>query len=280
MIAVAKLYNDTNDFQRKGGAKIFSMIQHDFGPSAKFGTVVDIGCGTGNVTLDFLNSSQCDQLIAFDKNKSMIEFAREINKSDEVNYEVADISDNFDELKYNIKLSKKADLVFSVYCLHWVQNKTKAFENINRFLKPGGKCYLLFMYWSDLYMCDNEFILSSKWKKYIPNIDEMLSTSAPFHKASLPNIADSTKKLKESMEIAGFTKCEVTIKQEKYFFEEFNHFMLDFHSVCPYVNFVPASERNEFFKDYFDFLRKNYNTGSKNVDDICEFRPHFLEYSK
>ncbi|RWS24526.1 acid methyltransferase-like protein [Leptotrombidium deliense] len=132
-----KEYNDNNHIQLKDAEIIFAMIKKDFGPDAQFKTVIDIGCGTGNVTLNFLKSAQCDQLIAFDKNKVLVEFARENNKSGEVTYEVADISDDFKKLQFDIKLAEKADLVFSIYCLQWINDKAKAFNNISGLLKPG-----------------------------------------------------------------------------------------------------------------------------------------------
>ncbi|RWS18874.1 hypothetical protein B4U80_15003, partial [Leptotrombidium deliense] len=70
-----KQYNEHNHPHRRDAKKLFSLITNDFGPSKKFGTVIDIGCGTGNVTLDFLQHMKCDKLIAFDKNELMIEFA-------------------------------------------------------------------------------------------------------------------------------------------------------------------------------------------------------------
>ncbi|RWS23308.1 phosphomethylethanolamine N-methyltransferase-like protein [Leptotrombidium deliense] len=267
-----KQYNDNNEFQRYEAAKLFSTIKDDFGPSPKFRSVVDIGCGTGKVTLDFLQYAKCDHLIAFDKNENMVEFARQNNKSNEISYEVSDITHSFTKLKCDIKLVDEVDLVYSVYCLHFVEQKAKIFNNIFHLLKAGGKCYLMLLYWSDLFAYQHQFAENSKWNKYIPNFEAILSQCAPFHKAMHPEIGDTVNEWRKLLETFGFTKCTITVEKDAYLFKNFNEFKLFLEPVCPIINMIPKSERKEFIKDYFEFIRINYNQKIKPYDDSYEWR--------
>ncbi|RWS21876.1 juvenile hormone acid methyltransferase-like protein [Leptotrombidium deliense] len=275
MIPNPKQYNDCNELQRYEAAKLFSIITQVVGPSPKFGIVVDIGCGTGNVTLDFLQLVKCDQLIAFDKSEFMIEFATENNKSSEINYKVADIRDDFQKLKFDLNIVERADLVFSVYCFHWVVDKSKAFHNISQLLKPGGKCFLIFIYWSDLFAYQRQFVLNSKWSEYFENLDEKMSSLAPAYTAVLPDIDHTRKKWTQLLESFGFEKCKITVEEDVHFFKEFNVFMYDFQSVCPFIYYIPTAKRDEFMIDQFNYIRNIYNTGFKDEKDSYEFRYNY-----
>lgn len=107
--------------------------------SRPIGLIVDIGCGTGNITAKFAKEIDHVKCIAFDNSVDMIDFAIVHNNEWNISYKVGDICDDFDDLKSQLDLNEEsADLIISIYCLHWIVNQEKAVENISNLLKPGN----------------------------------------------------------------------------------------------------------------------------------------------
>lgn len=106
----------------------------------KFGRIVDIGCGTGNITVNIKTELLCDEIVAFDMSPEMILFARHVHKCDGVRYEVASASFPWQDLSQSLSIGKSSvDLVLSVHCFHWIPDseKQQTIDNIYSMLRPG-----------------------------------------------------------------------------------------------------------------------------------------------
>lgn len=100
--------------------------------------VVDIGCGTGNITADISAKLQHKSIIAFDISQPMIDYACSHYPDKTVKYVVSDICSDWQDLEEATQVTRDSiDLVISIYCLHWVDDKQKAMENVSKMLKPG-----------------------------------------------------------------------------------------------------------------------------------------------
>lgn len=79
-------------------------------------------------------------MVSFDLSSEMVEFAKSFHGSRSVEYVKADLSADWDNLYNDLKLDSAGDLVFSIHCLHWVNESlhNKAIANIRNMLKPGG----------------------------------------------------------------------------------------------------------------------------------------------
>lgn len=103
--------------------------------------IMDLGCGGGNL-IPFLiekYSNSCEELIALDNSKSMLEKARkrteglrENNKS-KIKFIEKDLMD------FELKENEYMDVIFSNATLHWVENQEAVFNKYFDMLKPGGK---------------------------------------------------------------------------------------------------------------------------------------------
>jgi len=97
--------------------------------------VLDIGCGNGKITALCAGKLKTGSLIAIDNSDSMIAFAQK-------NY------GNIPNLKFGLqdvttmRFDQEFDLVYSIFCLHWVKDQEVAMYNIAKALKPGGKAIL------------------------------------------------------------------------------------------------------------------------------------------
>lgn len=94
-------------------------------------TVVDAGCGSGNVTLALLEALPDGEVIAVDGSPAMVEAARERVGTDRVEYSVQDLT--------HLKLDRQVDGIFSNATFHWIPDHKALFHSLFDVLKPGGR---------------------------------------------------------------------------------------------------------------------------------------------
>ncbi|CAG2166272.1 unnamed protein product [Oppiella nova] len=143
----------------------------------KYGLVLDVGCGSGNVTALLNQRISCDKLVGLDIDMRMIKFAKTNYNSPKVSYVVQDISAEWHQLDPTLKeLEGKVSLIFSNRVLHWIENKTTATKNLYRLLAPNGKLYTNITTLWDLFddLVSNEKTEIEKLIK-IPSKDEQIA---------------------------------------------------------------------------------------------------------
>ncbi|RYZ31000.1 MAG: class I SAM-dependent methyltransferase [Chitinophagaceae bacterium] len=104
--------------------------------------VLEIACGTGRLTNHLTaNLSPDVKLVATDLNPDMLKVAEQIISAGNVQWQIADA--------HKLPFENKAfDAVVCQYGVMFFQDKSKAFDEINRVLKPGG--VFLFNTWDEL----------------------------------------------------------------------------------------------------------------------------------
>ncbi len=97
--------------------------------------VLDIGCGTGLLSLKFLKKADC-RITGVDSSRNMMSiFKEKINKLSLDKKVTCRLKDAVD-----LKFKKGSfDVVASTVTLHHVKNKSPVIKNIHRMLKPGGR---------------------------------------------------------------------------------------------------------------------------------------------
>jgi len=93
-------------------------------------TVLDAGCGTGNVTRVLLERLPRGRVIAVDAAPSMVRQARELLPA-EVDVRQADLLE--------LRLDEPVDAVLSTATFHWIEDHERLFANLHALLKPGGR---------------------------------------------------------------------------------------------------------------------------------------------
>ncbi|MGK2931777.1 MAG: class I SAM-dependent methyltransferase [Solirubrobacterales bacterium] len=93
-------------------------------------TVMDAGCGSGEVTAHLLERLPEGWVLAVDGSPSMVEKARENLDDDRVSYLVQDLSE--------LEVDEPVDHVFSNATFHWILDHEKLFSALHRATKPGG----------------------------------------------------------------------------------------------------------------------------------------------
>ena len=93
-------------------------------------TVLDAGCGTGNVTRVLHERLPRGRVIAVDAAPSMIQQARELLPPS-VDVRLADLLE--------LTLDEPVDAVLSTATFHWIGDHERLFANIHSLLEPGGR---------------------------------------------------------------------------------------------------------------------------------------------
>jgi trans-aconitate 2-methyltransferase len=93
-------------------------------------TVLDAGCGTGNVTRILLDRLPRGRVIAVDAAPSMVDQARELLPAG-VDVRRADLLD--------LTLDEPVDAILSTATFHWIGDHDRLFANLHRALRPGGR---------------------------------------------------------------------------------------------------------------------------------------------
>jgi len=138
-----QIYNEINGGQYQDAKELLEKIRADGIDSAP--VIVDIGCGSGNVTALLGKAIQHDRIVSFDIIPEMVDFAQKNSSSTKVEFFVEDISKPWEDLHATLRsLEGQVDLVWSNRVFHWVpaEKRPQAAANIMRLLKPGGSFYL------------------------------------------------------------------------------------------------------------------------------------------
>jgi SAM-dependent methyltransferase len=114
--------------------------------------ILDIGCGSGNTAKLLSDELKYDRIIGVDIDPNMIEFARINNQIENTEYIVQDITNDWslwdEKLK---KLAGKVSVIFSNYCLHWINDIERAAINISHLLSNTGIILVDVLYCGDIY---------------------------------------------------------------------------------------------------------------------------------
>ncbi|KAL1425128.1 hypothetical protein MTO96_019475 [Rhipicephalus appendiculatus] len=140
----ANLYAQNNSLQRKHNNTVLEFCQPAFLAEPRSTMqVLDVGCGTGDFTRDFLlpRCLPCARLIGIDCSVDMIEHASRHSVHEKIEYEVLDIGEDVTEF---IDRHGHFDRVYSFYCLQWLKDQGAALKNIAALMAPGAQCVLVF----------------------------------------------------------------------------------------------------------------------------------------
>jgi len=95
-----------------------------------FCEAIDLGCGTGELSLILKDTLKIEHLIAIDSSAEMLEKSKKFQKPG-LEFVLQDIAD--------FKPEKKYDLIFSNAALQWLPDHEALFPKILSWLKPGGQ---------------------------------------------------------------------------------------------------------------------------------------------
>ncbi len=115
-------YDDKHNYVSEFGEELVHLLNPD-----QDETILDIGCGTGDLTYKI--STSCKKVVGLDSSFEMIQTAQK--KFPDLPFYNLDAT--------NFKIDFLFDAVFSNAALHWITEPEIVIQNINRHLKNGGR---------------------------------------------------------------------------------------------------------------------------------------------
>ncbi|UYV81062.1 jhamt [Cordylochernes scorpioides] len=158
------LYVKSNPFQRRDA----QLVLKKYGPQLAPGlAVLDVGCGTGDLTVDILAQACGDfrLLLGVDLSSHMVDFARRNFQTDRIFFDQLDIATT--EVSTFRARWGSFDRIYSFYCLHWVKDLNRAVGNLGSLLATGGEMLLVFLAHNPIFEVYQRMAATSRWKVYM-----------------------------------------------------------------------------------------------------------------
>ncbi|XP_044732575.1 juvenile hormone acid O-methyltransferase-like [Chrysoperla carnea] len=202
---------------------------------------LDIGCGDGGVTHEFfLNNmpNSIETIVATDLSSEMIQHAAISHQHSKIQFQQLDIG-----VKTLPKhFIEKFDHVFSSYCLHWLHDQRKTFQNIYDVLKPNGDLLVSYLANHPFYSLFETVSKFEKWKSYMTDCNIRIP---PYQKCS--NTEEVHKQILESI---GFDVKICKCEKRTFLYKDLMSWRKTIESVNPFINRIPESSRKEYIDDY------------------------------
>ncbi len=226
----AEKYDATKAPQIDAGKELITMAK-----VRDTDSILDIGCGTGKLTVELAGLATKGTIIGIDPSEEMLEKARTVSEKVK-NISLIQIP------VQSINFTERFDLAFSNSALQWVKEQQQVMELIYRSLKHGGR--IAFQLPADNF-CKEFF-------NYTKNSIDALHYGKFFTDWKSPWYFPTDEEYKDKLKVAGFKNINVFYKDYRLVFESINE-VLDWWTSAglrPYLSVLPEKEQ-ECFKNAF-----------------------------
>ncbi|XP_037570848.1 uncharacterized protein LOC119452959 [Dermacentor silvarum] len=176
----AHTYTTLEDLSIKEGSCALHRITFLETP-AKHHQHLDIGCGPGTFTRDFLasRSMPCATLVAVDQSPLMIDFAKRYRHHDNVTFDVFDFGGQ--DVQQLIGKYGCFDRIYSFLWFHFVKDQRKAYADLSKMLAPAsGECVIFSSVWNIFTDVWLQVHLMERWRQVIPDPRPLFSLQYKF----------------------------------------------------------------------------------------------------
>ncbi|XP_076766733.1 juvenile hormone acid methyltransferase [Xylocopa sonorina] len=203
------------------------------------GKCIDIGCGPGDVTKRLIlpKLSPEAELVGADILKSMVNHARQKYR-DEKRLSFFQLDIEATELP-NDQLGQYTNAL-SFYCLHWCHNTWRAFDNIYKLLRPGGKALVMFLAWNNGFDAYTKVYENPRFRPYISPEDA--DRFVPFfHRCK-----DSRAALRKMLDAIGFEILHCSRREKSFVYQNVQILKSHIIAVNPFISRIPDHLKEEF----------------------------------
>ena len=235
----AERYDSTRAPQIDAGKELIAMAQ-----VRNTDSILDIGCGTGKLTLELARLAHKGKVVGIDPSVEMLEKAREHALSSG-NIALINIP------AQRIDFREEFDLVYSNSALQWIKEQEDVAVLLYRALKKGGRIAVQ--------LPAKDFC----WEffDYIENAITLLGYKKFFVEWEMPWYFPTKEAYISLLKGLGFSKIEVLYKDYRLVFESISEVLNWWSSagIRPYLALLPGREQ-EYFKYAFAMSFENNRT--------------------
>lgn len=208
----ADLYQQANGPQRRDAELLINEFANvlQWRPDG-FDAILDIGCGSGDVSMDFLLPilpKNFSRFTGVDLSPEMVEYARKKYASSRISFEQFNIG--IDLEKQAIRDIEPFDHITSFYCLHWIKNQARVAQNLYKLCKPDGDILIVFLTQHPYFDIYREVARNDRWAEHMTDVERFMP---PFKDSN-----DAAEELSGILGEAGFREYQVELREYDYMF--------------------------------------------------------------
>nr|XP_054923432.1 juvenile hormone acid O-methyltransferase-like [Dermacentor andersoni] len=257
---VPKVYDEVRGPDRQATAELLKTWQASFFPcssenDARDHQYLDVGCGPGNFTRNYLLSlcpPTLKKLVASDNSEAMLDYARMVHAHPKIDHRLLDIAVDDDVSRF-IAEEGRFERVYSFLAFHWIQNRAAALKNIERLMTPGGECLVIYNPYPSPALLYRALLESKSWAKYH---DVIWSAMPVFHEHS--DAVSLRKNLFDLVKLTGLIPltCELVAINVKS--ASIDDAVRLFTIGTPIYNLLAEEEKAELFKFVKNFMLQGH----------------------
>ncbi|XP_047116009.1 juvenile hormone acid O-methyltransferase-like [Schistocerca piceifrons] len=265
----AELYAKSSSPQQQFVNKVLEELWPVLEWRCEQGTVLDVGCGAGDVTTHELlpRLPPGVSVLAVDINPAMVAKAADRFSGPRLRFRQLDIGTPRIEETDVWRLGPFRK-VFSFFCLHWVQDQRIALQNISKLLSPGGETLVIIVIGSPLYKMFENLATSSRWSTYMTDYRQF---ETPYLRAKDP-VGELTKYLHE----AGFCVKTCRSGDNSYSSMDEQDLINTVTAINPFVGRIPQQLQEAFMQDC---VTEAYRTGAIRAHSLPNGTVYSHSYS-
>ncbi|XP_053630408.2 juvenile hormone acid O-methyltransferase [Cherax quadricarinatus] len=236
----AQLYVSANGLQRRDALLVLSEYLPQMEWKEDGETVLDVGCGSGDVTRNLLVPllPQVKQVVGVDLSQEMVTYASKTFHHDSINFHQLDIERAVQPRQVFPDGFTK---VFSFYCLHWVQEQRSCLNNIYQLLQPGGEALLVFLAKNPLFTMYQNMSLKTRWQQYMKDVKSYISV--------YQDKTDPAQVMADLAEDVGFQILSCEAPELEFVFDNINYLKNAIKAVNPFLKRIPKEDQEAFLKE-------------------------------
>ncbi|XP_047115553.1 juvenile hormone acid O-methyltransferase-like [Schistocerca piceifrons] len=265
----AELYAKSSSLQQQFVNKVLQELWPALDWRCAQGTVLDVGCGAGDVTTQELlpRLPPGVSVLAVDISPAMVAKAADRFSGPRLCFRQLDIGTRRIE-ETDVWRLGPFPKVFSFFCLHWVQDQRLALQNIGKLLSPGGETVLIIVTGSPIYMMLETLAKSSRWSAYMMDYRQF---EPPYVLTENP-VAVLTKYLHE----AGISVKTCRNEDSSYSSKDEQKVKNTITAINPFVGRIPQQQLEAFIQDC---VAEAYSNGTIRADTLPGGTVYSLPYS-
>lgn len=203
--------------------------------------VLDLGCGSGNVTAFIAQQVPNGLVIGIDSSKSMIDSAQR--------HESSNLKFKHIHIQNCIFPENSFHFVMSFLCLHWIEDLKGILQKVEFILKPGGRLIGCMAHPQHFFYDPVIKVMqSSKWEPYFHNFSQ-----EPWHSQDPNSFA-------LLLDEVGLKPLSLSVWHKTAAFaskEQFANFIHNWIYAIPHMALLPIEKCEEFVKDMIEYFLAN-----------------------